>query len=49
MEKIVSIAIALLGVATIAVIVQSANSSKVITATGNAFVQSVRAVMNING
>lgn len=49
MEKIVSIATALLGIAMVAVIVQSPNSSKVITATGNTFTQSVRAVMNING
>ena len=45
MEAIVSIAVAMLGIAMVAVVVQSANSSSVITATGNTFVNSVRAVM----
>lgn len=45
MEKIVSVVMTMLGIATIAVIVQSENSSKVITATGNTFVNGVRAVM----
>ena len=45
MEAIVSIAVAMLGIAMVAVVVQSSNSSSVITATGNTFVNSVRAVM----
>ena len=45
MEKIASIAAALIGVAMVAVIVQSANSAAVIKATGGAFANSVKAVM----
>lgn len=44
-EKIVSLLAAMLGIATIAVLVQSANTSKVITASGEAWTSSVRAVM----
>jgi len=44
-ERIASIMAALVGVATIAVIVQSPNTSRVITASGSAFSSSVRAVM----
>jgi membrane protein involved in colicin uptake len=45
MEKTVSIISALVGVALVAVIVQSANTSNVIRAGGDAFSNSVRAVM----
>ena len=45
MEKVASIVAALIGVAMVAVIVQSANTSKVISASGNAFTSSVKAVM----
>lgn len=45
MEKIVTIAVALIGVAMVAVLVQSPNTSQVITATGSAFQSSVRAAM----
>ena len=44
-EKLVSIITAMLGVAAISVIVQSKNTSSVLTAGGNAFTNSVRAVM----
>lgn len=44
-EALVSIATAMLGIAMVAVIVQSGNTSNVITASGNAFANSVRAVM----
>lgn len=44
-EKVVSLLAAMLSIATIAVLVQSSNTSKVITASGAAFTQSVRAVM----
>jgi hypothetical protein len=45
LEVIASIALAMLGIAMVAVVVQSPNSSKVITSTGNIFVSGVRAVM----
>ena len=45
MEKVVSIAVAIVGVAMVAVLVQSANTSSVIQATGSAFSSSVRAAM----
>lgn len=45
MERIVSIVTALIGVAMVAVIVQSPNTSRVITAGGSAFSSSARAVM----
>lgn len=44
-EKVISLLAAMLGIATISVLVQSANTSKVINASGGAFVASVRAVM----
>lgn len=44
-EGLISLGVALLGIAMVAVIVQSANTSKVITAGGNAFVGAVRAAM----
>ncbi len=44
-EKLASIASAMLGIAVIAVVVQSPNTSRVIAATGQAFSSSVRAVM----
>lgn len=44
-EGIISLLAAMLGIATIAVIVQSPNTSKVITAGGSAFATAVRAVM----
>ncbi len=44
-ESLVSIVTALVGVALIAVIVQSKNTAAVITASGNAFANSARAVM----
>jgi len=44
-EGLVSIATAILGIAMVAVIVQSANTSKVITASGQTFVSAVRAAM----
>lgn len=45
MERIASIVSALIGVAMVAVIVQSPHTSRVITSGGNAFSSSVRAVM----
>ena len=45
MEKIVTIATAIVAVAMVAVLVQSANTSAVINATGSAFSSSVRAAM----
>ena len=45
MERIASIITALVGVAMVAVVVQSPNTSKVITAGGSAFSSSARAVM----
>jgi hypothetical protein len=45
MEKIVSVATALVAVAMVTVLVTNANTSSVITATGNAFASSVRAAM----
>lgn len=45
MERIATIATALVAVAMVAVLVQSANTQAVITATGNAFSSSVRAAM----
>ncbi len=45
MEGIISLLTAMLGIAMIAVIVQSRNTSTVIAAGGTAFSQSVRAVM----
>lgn len=44
-EGIFSLATALLGIAMVAVIVQSPNTSKVITAGGTTFVNAVRAAM----
>ena len=44
-EKLVSILTAMLGIAMVSVIVQSKNTSSVLTAGGNAFSSSVRAVM----
>jgi hypothetical protein len=44
-ESLVSIVTALVGVALVAVIVQSRNTASVINASGNAFANSVRAVM----
>jgi len=44
-EQLVSILTALIGVAVIAVVVQSRNTASVITAGGNAFANSARAVM----
>lgn len=44
-ERLVSIVAALIGVAMVAVIVQSSNTSSVISASGNAFTGAVRAVM----
>ena len=44
-EKIFSLLGAMLGIAMVAVVVQSANTSKVLTAGGQAFSSSVRAVM----
>lgn len=44
-EKLFSIASAMLGVAMVAVIVQSPNTSKVISAAGTTWVNSVRAIM----
>ena len=44
-EGIVSIALALLGIAMVAVIVQSPHTSQVITAGGQTFIGSVRAAM----
>lgn len=45
MEKIVTVATAIVAVAMVAVLVQNANTASVITATGNAFASSVRAAM----
>jgi hypothetical protein len=45
MEKIVTIFTAIIGIAMVAVIVQSTNTSAVITASGNAFSSSVSAAM----
>ena len=44
-ESLVSIVTALIGVALVAVIVQSKNTSQVISASGNAFANAVRAAM----
>lgn len=44
-EKLFSLAGAMLSIAMVAVLVQSQNTSRVITATGNAWIGSVRAVM----
>ena len=44
-EGIFSLATALLGIAMVAVIIQSPNTSKVITASGQTFVGAVRAAM----
>lgn len=44
-EALFSLLGAMIGIAMVAVIVQSANTSKVISAGGTAFAQSVRAVM----
>lgn len=44
-EGIASIFAAMLGIAMVAVIVQSPNTSKVITATGTSFASAARAVM----
>lgn len=44
-EGLVSVVMAMLGIAMVAVIIQSANTSKVITAGGQTFIGSVRAVM----
>lgn len=44
-EGIVSIALAMLGIAMVAVVVQSPNTSKVISSAGGTFIGSVRAVM----
>lgn len=43
MEKIASIAAALIGVAMVAVLVQSPNTSKVVMSTGVAFGSAVKA------
>lgn len=48
MERIASIFTAMLGIALVAVVVQSPNTSRVISATGTAFSQSARAVMGNN-
>lgn len=45
MERIATIATAIVAVAMVAVLVQSQNTSSVITATGSAFSSSVRAAM----
>jgi len=47
-EQIASVVAAILGIALVAVIVQSPNTSQVITASGNTFVNAVRAATNIN-
>jgi hypothetical protein len=44
-EKLFSLATAMLSIALVAVLVQSPNTAKVLTAGGNAWVGSVRAVM----
>ena len=44
-EKLFSLLGAMLGIAMVAVVVQSANTAKVISAGGTAFSTSVRAVM----
>lgn len=45
MEKIVTVATAIVAVAMVTVLVTNANTATVITATGNAFSSSVRAAM----
>lgn len=45
LEVVASVLLAMLGIAMVAVVVQSPNSSKVITSTGSIFVNGVRAVM----
>ena len=47
-ELIASAIAAILGIALVAVIVQSPNTSSVITASGNQFVNAVKAATNIN-
>jgi hypothetical protein len=44
-EKLASIVVTMLGIAMVAVVLQSPNTSKVINAGGTAFIGSVRAVM----
>lgn len=49
MERVVSIAVAIIGVATVAVLVQSPNTAAVIRATGESFTAALRAAMGTVG